>query len=237
MKFLQLAALSVLFATGLHAQRTEIIKINTQSSGALYKKGYLYETFTDGKLFYKDGSRSDAKFNLNGMTNEMLFIAPQGDTLKLARPENAAMITIGTDTFSYFDNTFLKKISHNDAPFQIYEKQEMKFVNSEITTPYGSSGISSTTVQGGALTNLGGAGRTGTTAFADSRVLVFKKSTTLYIADNSGRFYPSKQGSFYKLFPDDKDKISTFIKAQKIDFSSEEDVDKLITFTSGLQKQ
>lgn len=237
MKLLQLTFLSLLFASGAYAQRTEIIKINTQSSGgALYKKGYLYETFTDGKLFYKDGSRSDAKFNLNGMTNEMLFVSPQGDTLKLARPETAAMITIGTDTFSYFDNTFLKKVTHDDASLHVYEKQELKFVNSEVTTPYGSSGISSTTVQGGAITGLGGAGRTGSTAFGDTRVLVFKKSVTLYIVVDKNRVYPSKQSSFYKMFPGDKDKINAFVKEQKIDFSSEEDVSKLVKFAPGLTK-
>jgi len=217
-------------AVSLYAQKTEIIKINTESSGALYKRGYLYETFTDGKLYYNDGSLSKAKLNFNGMTNEMLFISPQGDTMKFAHPEQASMVIIGSDTFSWFDNTFLKKVTHNETALNVYQKQELKYLNSEITTPYGSSGISSTTVQGGSLSNIGGPGRTGSTAFSDVRVLVFKKTTSLYISNSDGKFFPSKQNTFYKIFPNDKDKISAFVKEQKTDFSNVEDVEKLINF-------
>lgn len=233
MKMQNLTLLFIFLASGLYAQKTEIIKINTESSGTLYKRGYLYETFTDGRLYYKDGTHSSAKLNFNGMTNEMLFITPKGDTLAFAHPEQASLVTIGTDTFSYFDNTFLKKITHDEGTLNIFQKQELKFVNSETITPYGSSGISSTT-QGSSLSNMGGPGRTGSTAFADARVLIFKKSTTLYISDNSGKLFPSKQSTFYKLFPNNKDKINAFVKEKHINFSDEEDVAKLIGFTSSL---
>lgn len=234
MKIQSLIILFTVLGTSLYAQKTEIIKINTQSSGLLYKRGYLYETFTDGKLYYKDGTHSNAKLNFNGMTNEMLFISPKGDTLAFAHPEQASIVVIGTDTFSYFDNTFLKKLTHNEGTMNVFQKQELRFMNSETTTPYGSSGISSST-QGGSLSNIGGPGRTGSTAFADARVLVFKKSTSLYISDNSGKMFPSKQGTFYKLFPNDKDKLNAFIKEQRINFSDEADVAKLIDFVAGFK--
>src|SRR3954447_13437357 len=42
---------------------------------------FHYPRFTQGSVFFRDGTRSDALLDYNLLTEEMQFIAPKGDTL------------------------------------------------------------------------------------------------------------------------------------------------------------
>lgn len=209
-------------------QQPEILKINSQQGNA-YLQGYIYKTFLDGKVISKDSTYGKAKLNFNGLTNEMLFIGQKGDTLKLAHPEETMMVTIQTDTFSFFKNTFLKKITHYNNALDLFQRQEIKQIDNEKKSAYGYSSLESNTSSGVYMAN--GI----TTYISEDRNFVFKRNREILVSNNRGDFFPVKQATFYKLLPKYKDQLKTFIDTAKTNFNKEEDIMAIAEYAQKLQ--
>lgn len=218
MKFFSTLVLSGLFCNISFGQQSNTMKINSQQQNANLL-GYLYESFTDGKVISPDGTYGKAKLNFNFLTNEMLFINPQNDTLKLAKPEATAMVTIATDTFCFYKNTFLKKITHYKNGPHLFQKQNMRLADNEKKGGYGgyssvSSDASGSTFDAGGII----------TRASEDKNLVFKRNNEIFLSDNKGSFLPMKQASFQKVFPQWKNKLKAFVEEQAISFNKEQDV-------------
>src|SRR6185503_14680028 len=58
---------------------------------------YHYPEFTNGKVVLRDGTVVEVKLNYNRVFDQMLFIAPKGDTLALGDEKNIKYIAIHQD--------------------------------------------------------------------------------------------------------------------------------------------
>src|ERR1043165_1541242 len=65
-----------------------------------FKDIYMYPSFTQGKVNFKEGTSVSAKLNYNRFTGEMDFIQGK-DTLALANAEMIKNILIENDVFFY----------------------------------------------------------------------------------------------------------------------------------------
>ena len=84
----------------LLSQDSMIIKINTLDQSAnRYQFACLNPGFIKGTVLFKNQIiGNESKLNFNYITNEMLFLNAQGDTLALANPEKTSSVIIGLDS-------------------------------------------------------------------------------------------------------------------------------------------
>lgn len=230
MKTLSILTLFLCSTVFLFAQdRPERLKINSDQDFA-YMEGYLYQTFQDGKVISKDGTYGTAKFNFNRLTNEMLFIAPKGDTLKLLHPESTLMVTVASDSFVYHNNTFLRKVTHYNSAPDLFQKLEMEFVDNEKKTAYGYSSITSNNAV------YAYAGKKTNTAYLDQDInMKYEQSKEMFLQNPKGDFVPAKEANFYKLFPKYKKELKAYLDEHNINFRKMKSVLQLVDYLQQLQ--
>jgi hypothetical protein len=203
------------------------VKINTIEKNTI--AGFLYPEYEPGKVISPDGTYGKALLNFNCITKEMLFISPKGDTLKISHPETLAMVTIATDTFCYFQNTFLKKATHFAAAPDLFQKMDLKSSYDEEKGAYGYSAITGGTGSGTFVS------RGGTTYIEEDKNLVYKRSEDMLVSDGKGKFLPVKQNNFYKLFPQFKNELKSFATTNNTNFDKMKDVISYIEYIQTLQ--
>ncbi len=213
------------FASG---QQPDRIKINSLQPKA-YLEGYLYPEFQTGRVVSNDGSYGQAKLNFNRLTNEMLFIDPKGDTLKLAHPDATQLVTIQADSFYFYQNTFLRKATHYAQAPELYQKLEMKYVSDETKSAYGYSDISSRTSVQNFNTYFG------TTFLPEDKNMKFEQSRDLYILNDKGVFVAAKDAVLFKMFPQYKSQLKEFLSNHKINFRQPQDAAQAIDFIQKLR--
>lgn len=157
---------------------------------------YSYPEFTNGKVFFRDGSKAVGKMNYSRLVDQMLFIDHKGDTLALANEKTIKFIAVDRDTF-YFDEGYVRlMVDYGDV--KLAEKQI--WVVSD-TRKIGTHNRSTTTV---AVTSL--SSYTDETARAKSYDLlinedmVIRRETHYYFGDEYNRFARAGKKKLLLLF-------------------------------------
>ncbi len=221
-------SLMLFLATGLLAQKSKPI---TVAAGLKvedcipFQERYRYPVFTSGKVYFQSTAYSASTLNLNFLSREIEFLH-SGDTLSIANPEDIKLITIGTDTF-YYDNGYMELLSGNQLKVAV--KQYFKINEIQKKDSYGNSGSlgatdAYSTYQSGGLTYK----------LVLNRDMVFEKISEYYLAVSKERFVPFNKKQILKLFPLKKDAIQDFLKSNKVDFASKEDLIRFAEYLGNL---
>lgn len=235
---MKVSILSVVFISislTLFSQEERIIKINSlEQSNELQRSVFVNPSFTKGKMILKnEGLVSESKFNFNCLTNEMLFLNFQGDTLALANPENTSSVEIGLDTFYYYKNTFLLKITHYVNAPNLFIKQNMTFMGKQKKGAYGTYSSSSSI---NAAVSFNNENQTNVYLSADEN-LIYKFTTTFYLSDNLNKFVAATKSNFYKLYPIVTNQLNALINKEHPNFNKKADLLKMINDLKKLQPQ
>jgi len=227
---IRLFFLSVLLitATNLLAQETETVTVKAGTSLNDYfsaSEGYIYPGFKAGRAYFNTGVYSERKFNYNFLSGEIVFVQ-NTDTLEIINKHDISMISIEMDTF-YYDKGYILQV-RNDFP-KVGMKDSYKLLEVQKKDPYGvtSSGSSTTTYN-----NLPSDGNY--YELKATNDMVFKRTQDYYIATEDNEFVIFNKKNVFQLFPDKKDRIKSFIKANKLKFDQEEDLFKLAEFIQTL---
>jgi hypothetical protein len=230
MKKIFFLAATFTVAITLNAQLAEriVVKAGDNIAEAMGPNGYFrFPKFTEGILVLKNGSKSRGVFNYNIMNGEMQYIDSKGDTMAIAVPGDIADITIGENTkFIYVNNSFLEIIS--STPQAKLAKKIKVTVENDKKGGYGQSSQTSSQDQYTQFTS-------------DSRVvylsydIALTKRTSYYWLDNKNETQPAtKKNALRLVVRDNQAKLETFIEENKINFSKDEDLRKLLTFAGTL---
>jgi hypothetical protein len=179
---------------------------------------YLYEEFMPGQVLFKNGTVNITRLNYNFLIDEMEFIQSR-DTLSIVRKKDLRFIAVAQDTF-YYDNGYLKQISGG----RISVGLRQRFILREVLKKdsYGISSSGSATNSYGSLPSDGNFYKL--TANED---MVFQKTKEYYLSTASGTFVQFRKKTVLQLFPQKEDAIKGYIKSNKIDFDSVDDLLKL----------
>lgn len=188
---------------------------------------FFYQHFTSGKVFFRDGTKSEAKLNYNRLVDEMHFIDPKGDTLALADEKNIKYIIIDNDTF-YYDGGYVKVLSTGNfvklAIKQVWMISDTRQIGAYNTTNNSVSIVSHTSYnEGGRLYDL--------TVNAD---VILKKVEQYYFGDNYNHFLIADKKNLLKLFAKEEKRIEMHLKENKINFANKDDLEKLVQFLEHL---
>src|SRR5215210_3463659 len=111
--------------TSCFSQATERIYINTGKDlwENFMKAIYLYPSFKDGMVEYKNGQRFLRPMNYNKIEGAVQFIDEKNDTLVLADEAAIGLINISGDVFVY-SPVCLRILSSKKVKLYTYEKMK-----------------------------------------------------------------------------------------------------------------
>ena len=229
MKKLVLVISSILcLISGLSAQKNVNITVPAGTKVQDYfsfREIYRYPEFTDGIVFFKNGATAASKFNYNLLSGEMDY--PQlKDTLSIANPTEIKFITIAGDTF-YFDRGYLELIYSNK--FKVVLKQCYTQLDVVHKDSYGSAGSNSATTS---YSTLQTTGQTYKLILNQDRI--YKKILEYSLLTPTGTFVMFTKKKVMQLFPQKKKTIDEYLKSNKVDFNSREDLIRFARYLSEL---
>ena len=229
MKKLVIIISSILFLTAyLSAQKTESYTVlaGTRVQDCIpLQARYRYATFTDGTVFFKNGATAATKLNYNLLPGEMEYLQLK-DTLSIANVTDIRFITIAGDTF-YYDKGYLELIYSKNIKVAL--KQNIKLVEVIKKDSYGSAGSNSAT---DSYSSLQTTGQTYKLVINQDRI--FQKITEFYLATPASGFVLFNKKKVMQLFPEKKKTIEGYLKSNKVDFDSREDLLRFARYLNDL---
>jgi hypothetical protein len=186
---------------------------------------YSYPEFIMGTVYFKNGEHFPGKLNYNSLFQEMQFIDRKGDTLSLAEPATVKYIVIKTDSF-FYDGGYLKLIE-GYGKIKLAAKEFIAFTDRQKLGGFGgeSSARIDTykSIQDGATFK----------ELVAREVLTFVKKTVFYFGDEFNHFEQTNKKNILNSYPSKTKEIKNYLKENKVDFSNEDDLVKMIVFLNG----
>lgn len=190
-----------------------------------FSERYRYPEFVQGRVQFKNGVYSDTKINYNMLMSEMEYIKSR-DTLSIINKKDIRFIVVAQDTFIY-DKGFLELI--HSGTVEVGLKQYIKLKEVLKKDSYGTSSSGSATNSYGTLPADGTFYK-----LAANEDLVFQKTLEFYLASPSDGFIPFTKKNVLQLFPQKTDVIKAYIKSNKVDFDSRDDLLRLAEYLQSL---
>ena len=188
---------------------------------------FYYPQFTSGIVFLRDGTKTKVKMNYNRLVDEMHFINSKGDTLALDNEKTVEYIAIGIDTF-YYNEGFVRLISTGNVVKlvvkQIWMIKETRQIGAFNSTNNSVSMVSYKSYnEKGRLYDL--------TVNED---VILTKVENYYVGDKYNHFVIAGKKNILMLFPKEEKRIGTYLKENKINYNSKEDLEKTVQFIEHL---
>ena len=186
-----------------------------------FKERYRYPEFVPGRVVFISGVFTETMLNYNILTGEMQFIKSE-DTLSINNPKSILYI-IAQDTF-FYNNGYLEVIS-DEGNIMVAAKKYVNLKEMQKKDPYGTSSAGSARESYNVIPDDVNFYR-----LRSNTDLVFEKVEDYYITDSGGEFVPFRKTNTTKLFPQKEEEIRNYIRANRIDFSSQADVLKMAAY-------
>lgn len=227
-KLFSISSLLVLSNFLMFSQRNQLITVKAGTKVADYfpvSVRYRYPDFTPGKLIYRNGNVSDASFNYNLLPGEIEFIQSL-DTLTIINKKDINKIVIAQDTF-YYDNGYIEQIYGGKTKAGMLQYIKLKDVVRKGAMGSSNRSVAIDTYNSVPLDN-------NIYGIIPAEDLVFQKTEEFYFLNSSGEFVLFTRRNVLKEFSDKKDAIDLYLKSNKINFNSKEDLVRLARFLGGL---
>ena len=204
---------------------------------------YLFTDFSEGLVILNDNQYLETKLNYSLLYDEIHFINRGGDTLSVGNELNLNQIIIADRVFRYsYKDGFLEEIK--DFPsIKLAKKQVLQTTRNEVVHysedakvavgPTGKNGSKSAGDYSGSRSRRGYNFKDFYTRKSKGRMVIEKQASYFFI-DKNNRFHPATKSSILKIFVKNKNTIKRYLEAHKIDFDQEEDLIKLLEFSSQL---
>jgi hypothetical protein len=188
-------------------------------------KAYRFPNFTNGHVYFRDGTMSAAKLNYNFLNKELEFISPNGDTLAIVKEQalNIKNIIIDSITFYYYDG-YLEEMAHNENG-KLLKRQFYQIKGSEKIGAYNLASTSSAIDSYSSYTDQNG----------QSRTLTVRENLTLVIAteyffgDKYTVVLRATKKNMLDLYPKKKAQIESYLRNNNVNFTNGTDLLKLFS--------
>jgi hypothetical protein len=217
--------LSGLYLTG---QINQLITVKAGTKVADYfpvEIRYRYPDFKPGKLVYTNGKFSSANFNYNLLLGEVEYIQ-SGDTMRLLNKKDISSIEIAQDTF-FYDKGYIELIYGGRIKVGLHQYIKLKDILRKGAMGSTNRSVAIDTYNSVPLdNNLYG--------IVPNEDWVFQRIEEYYFSDSSGEFVPFSRRNVLQEFPEKKKGIEAYLKSDRINFNSGEDLIRLAEFLGEL---
>ncbi len=216
---------SSLFTADVAAQKKKFFKIDPGekvSEKIPREEMYCYPEFVTGKVYLRNNTYSVVKMNYNSLFAEMQFIDPKNDTLSLADEKMIKLIVINADSFFYKDG-YLKLIL-DDGKVKLANKKIITFANRQKLGGFGEPSNGSIDTYNTISTQ---------SFFKDlvaMEIITMVKDSLFYIGNSFDNFKVVNKKNLLEIYSHNQKYVKTYLKNNKVDFSNEEDLKKMIGY-------
>jgi len=220
--------LALFINIGLSAQNKKSITVKAGTRIIDYfpvSERYRYPDFTDGKVIFKNGKIIPGKLNYNFLSGEMQFIQ-LADTLSLSNTKDLKSIVIAQDTF-YCHNGYLEII--HSGKLNVYLKQAIVIKDIQKEGAYGTINRSAASESYGYVLTSGN-----TVNLIVREDMVLQNTAEYFYSTPENDFIRFSKKNIINVLPGKGDDIRNYLKSNKVDFESREDLLRLADFVSNL---
>jgi hypothetical protein len=203
--------------------------LEAQDGSANSLPQFLFPSFTKGIVKMKDKREMTAILDYNTVDEEMIF-NQQGVYMKLDNPQEIDTVYLQNRKFIPFDDAFYEVVANGPCPFYIQHKSRYTPVGT--TTAYG---IKSQTLGTTSVRTMQSGNQVRQIDVPEDVTVTPANVFWIKINDEMNKFNSEKQ--LLKLFPENEQKIKEFVKNNKINVKSEENLKVLGNFCNSLLKQ
>ncbi len=231
-RFLFLVTLAVFAmaftATNLYAQNKKgtVHAVSRQDMLTKLPKDVAYwlSEFSMGRMVFNDGSSKEGLLNVCVVDNSVRFINDKSDTLVLFNSKDVERIFINDSLLVQKEDRFYREVACYGSVI-LAEQRIFNFSEPEVEASSSMGGLPPTSM----------AKKTNMQLVDNDRVYEFEADipwnlSISYVLIDGDKIYNAKRSSFEKIFADKKDFIRTFVKSNKTDFDSKEDVISLFWY-------
>jgi len=187
---------------------------------------YRFSSYLEGHVMFISGPSPKYKMNYNVLSGDMEFLNAKGDTMVLKKTPEVKLVTVGGHVF------FLEPV-HGYIEILVQQqlalgvKREFVIASKDVEV---SNGYTTSADNTGAVVAYRGNSRS---AISNADLLV-RINNTYFFIDQKNEAHPATKASLMKLFPDDRDKLKTYLKEQHTDFKQKDDLARVLAFCNGL---
>lgn len=193
----------------------------------LQQNGYVYANFVDGRVLLKNGSVEEVALNYNSNNQDIAFMK-DGQQMMLTNFDDIDTIYLDGKKFVPVEEKFYYVSSANKFPLLV------SYVNKPhsqtTTTDHNGTGTQSTNTVSNTISDQYTNRR-----FQGKHFIELSKNFWVSRSHSLDKANTEKQ--FVKIFPEKEDEIKTYVSANSIDFSKEEDMMKLVDYVSTIIKK
>ena len=190
---------------------------------------YRFPNFTEGKIFFRNNTFSDARLNYNCLNGEIEFISPQNDTLAISKKQmlNIEKVVIDTNTF-FYNNGYLELVAQS-AVGKLLKKQMFDVLKREKIGGYGQPSSTSAIQSYSSFKENHGA-REFNLKVRENITLVLKSN--YFFGDQYHLILPANKKNIYKVYSSKKGLIDSYLKENAVDFKKPRDLKRIFDFLS-----
>lgn len=188
---------------------------------------YQYPAFLRGNVFFRDGTVSEGKMNYNRLTDEMLFVDQNGDTLAIDNKPTIRFIWIEKDSF-YFDQGYIRLLKGGTV-VKLGVKEGFKPGDKRKQAGYDMMSSASSVSSFSSLYD----GKRMYPLEVKEQTIVFK-TTLYYFGDRYHHFVLATKKNLVALFPNYSVQLNRFCNKNKVDFSSRRDLERVVSFLASI---
>lgn len=188
------------------------------------KDMYEYSEFQAGAVIFKNGIRSNAKFNYNFVHEDIQFISSKGDTLVIANPEEVKSVVIGKDEYYYAVNRFVKSDT-------VIGSAKIGIAGFFTTISRKRVGAYGSTIDGGADSYGSYVVPTNTKLNLTPNVVTtvaYRKA--MFIGDRFNHFIPVTKKNIFSFYPEKERKLKDYLAKANVNFSNRADIVHLLAY-------
>lgn len=237
MKNKNLLTLLIMFvAFELQAQTNKLIRVQNGQDATKHiaaKDRFKYDTFQTGKITYMNGTYAQARFNYCYLFGEVMYIDPKGDTLLLANNGLINYIDIGKVRYISDQTNGHLEILEDYSNIKLAKREIYKMRGSEKKGAYQNQNEQGSVTNSATFTDITG----NVSTLPANNTILLKPTVFFYAIDSNRSFYKISRSSILKIFPRNKKEIEQYIHDQPINFNNEEDIRKIVKFSSQLKSE
>ena len=217
-----------LLTSSSFSQATERIYVNSGPDqwDDFMKVIYLYPSFKEGMVEFKNGQRFVRPMNYNRIGGNIEFISEKKDTVTFVDDAAVNNVNIGGDIFVYAP-VCLRFLSSKKVKLYIYEK--MKIGDKQKIGAFG-------------IPNSGSAIETVDRIESNQRsyrlnpneTVILRKSTSYFIQSATSEILPASKNYVLSLFPNNQDPVKEYFKTHNVNFNKSSDLLELVNFLDTL---
>ena len=186
---------------------------------------YRYLDFTDGSLVFKNGKTSSARFNYNFLLGEMEFIQSH-DTLSIVNKKDISFITVAMDTF-FYNNGYIELIFGGPVRVGFMKNIKLKDIQRK-----GAYGVTDRNSSIDTYNSVSASGRF--YELIPDEDWVFQETQEYYFSTPGIAFIQFTKKNVLKTFPQKEIAIKEYLKSNRINFNSRDDLFRFAGYLSDL---